>query len=135
MVTEKQLANLRPRPFPRGQIVPGCGRPKGAKNRTTLYRELFSLKINKLNRPDLVRIAKQLGLSTDATVEQLITARHLSIIAKSKDETSLRAIEMAQDSAFGKPVQPTAVMQATVINASELAERIKRLKEQYKSEF
>jgi hypothetical protein len=131
----KAIEPYRAKAWVVGQSGNPNGRPKGTKNRATIYKEMFSFKIKDLGRDDLQALADKFNLPTNATIQQLITAQHLALVASKREDISLRAIEMANDSAFGKPVQPSAVLQETVINTSELSERIKRLKEMYRSDF
>jgi len=139
-INPNSLANLVPdHRYKSGDNWVGnkIGKPRGTLNRTTIYRQLLQAPVKSLRNAALSKQLEELGLADSATIEELLLAKHISLSVCGKPEVELRAIEIAQDNAYGKQTQSTVNLNADLSDeeTAALDERIRKLKEQYKSEF
>jgi len=136
-INKNSLANLVPdNRFKAGEEWTGnsLGKPKGTLNRTTIYRQLLQAPVKSLRNTTLTKQLENLGLSDNATIEELLLAKHITLSTCGKPEVELRAIEMAQDNAYGKLTQ-TNVNANAEIDLDKMHERLNELKRRQVADY
>lgn len=97
-------ANLTP--FKEGESGNLNGRPKGARNRSTIVREMLqhAMKMQDVSDKNIAALEK-LGIKDRVEVEQILTAAQ--IIKASEGDT--KAYQALMDSTYGQPKQQTEI--------------------------
>lgn len=113
------------------------GKPKGCKNRTTIYREFLSHKVKLLRNVELTKRLGELSLPDNATMEKLLAINLLTKAVFGKDEIALKAIEMIQDNAYGKQTTSNLNINAQTIeiDTDEMAKKFDELKIKYQKDY
>jgi hypothetical protein len=108
-VTEKSLANLKPKPWKKGQSGNPAGKAPGTKNRSTVLAELLGLTYKKKDKKSGKFKPEPHPLNPDKsemTIEEALMAK---LIQRGMDGSE-KAIEMIQDTMFGK-IKETKVLE------------------------
>lgn len=124
MATIKNLIPCKP-----GEVRNPKGKPKGTKDRSTIYREILSTKAKLLRLPKLKELMKALGASDDITLGELIALKN-STMALYTNKLGLSASQHVEDSGHGKITQNTVITGADGAPLGINIEMNKELKQQ-----
>jgi len=95
-------------PYKPGQSGNPTGKPKGTKDRATIYRDILASRAKALKLPKVKELMKALNAAEDITLGELIALKN-STMSLYTNALGLKASAHVEDSGHGKLTQNTVI--------------------------
>jgi len=104
--------NLKPFTSETAKLA-GGGRPKGVKNRATVYRKLLEMRADLLPAPEAYYFPKKLGMPKDISIAELLAIKAVCA-AFGRGRLGFRYLTYVEDSAYGKMTRDIDIIQESL---------------------
>lgn len=101
------------KPFKKGQIGNPAGRPKGSKNRSTIFKEMLSYSADKIFSKNTIDVLeKQYPNIKSMNIQEIMASAQIMKSIIDQDTNSFKAVF---DSAYGTPKQTVETIDASLV--------------------